>query len=156
MPELRFLDPQPDPDRGCVVQQVKKGRAFYGRLETYPLPWRGAKHLRIYWAVRRPDEVFYELDAWAVDVETITALRAKQTQYIGVDVTNGDRYLTLFENFTDKTLGADVLNYSGRTGAKGKKGALQWYLPRYAFAKALKSEEESAAITAAMLRLKSK
>jgi len=154
MPELKFLPAEPD--RGCVVQQVKKGRAFYGRLETYPFKWTDGKPLKIYWAVRRPDEVYYELDAWAVDVETITALRMRQVQYVGIDVINGDRYLTRLEHFSDKDLGATCLNYTYRTGAKGKKGALQWYLPRYAFAKSLKSVEEAAEITAAMLRLKSR
>jgi hypothetical protein len=117
------------------VQKVKKGHKLYGEVRTYP---SGQK---IYWAKRRPDEIFVKFDAWAVDVETINELSARCVKFIGIEVTNGDRYLTTLANFKDRDLGAVCLNYANHVGtsvyAKGKRGALQWYLPLYAFSKQL-------------------
>lgn len=162
MPKLKFGTPTPDPDRGCVTQTVKRGRAFYGHLDTYPGGFGGSRYLRIYWAVRRPDEIFSKVadGAWAIDVETIKELKVRQVDYIGIEVLNGDRYITTLSNFTDKELGAIVLNYADHVGtapgAKRKKGALQWYLPIYAFAKKLAAAEEAEAVTAAMIMIGAK
>lgn len=148
MAELRVKDYKPAKHGAWHFAQVKKGNRLYGEVRKYP------DGTTIYWAFRKPDEVFSELDAWAVDVETINALRVRKVGYVGILVTNGDIYVTAAENFIDKDLGAKVLNYHNHTGvapgAKGKRGALQWYLPRYAFSKKIAPGDG----TLALMRIK--
>jgi hypothetical protein len=144
MAELKVKEWNDAPCGSFRYAQVKKGHALYGEIRKYRT---GAV---IYFAKRHPDEVFLELDAWAVDCETIRMLKAYRVQFIGILVTNGDLYLTHAESFEDRALGAVVLNYEAHRGtspgAKGKLGARQWYLPRYAFAKRVAPPEGTLAL----------
>jgi len=137
MAELRVKDFKPSSCGKYQVAKVKKGYSTYGELRKYP------DGMSIYWALRKPDEVFVELDAWAVDVETISVMKSRRVTHIGILVTNGDTYLTRIETMTDKDKGAVVLNYSKHTGARGKLGARQWYLPRAMFAQKLAPPEDT-------------
>jgi len=127
MAELRVKDWKPSPCGRFQCAKVKKGHNLYGEIRKYP------NGMIIYWAFRKPDEVFVEIDAWAVDTETISVMKSRRVTHIGILVTNGDQYLTRIETMTDKTKGACVLNYSAHRGARGKFGARQWYLPRSQF-----------------------
>jgi hypothetical protein len=135
MAELKVKDWKPSPCGKYQAAKVKKGYNLYGEIRKYP------NGMTIYWAFRKPDEVFVELDAWAVDTETISVMKSRRVTHIGILVSNGDTYLTRIETMTDKDKGAMVLNYSAHTGARGKLGARQWYLPRSQFVQQLAPPE---------------
>lgn len=105
---------------------VKKGHNRYGELRRYRLTGK-----LIYWAQRKSDEIHQATQSWAIDVETINALKTRKVPVVGVEVDNGDLYVTPIESFrTEKQGGtAIILNYTLRMGAKGKRGALQWFVP---------------------------
>lgn len=43
-----------------------------------------------------------EIAAWAIDEETLTELRLKGVEWVGVEVrNNGDRYITKLSNYMD-------------------------------------------------------
>lgn len=140
MPELRVRDYKPDPLGRWSFATVKKGYSLYGEIRRYP------GGLTVYWAFRKPDEVFVEMDAWAFDTETVAMLKMRKVPLVGVEVSNGDRYLTRVEHIEDKDLGCKVLNYSGHISARGRYGARQWYVPRYLFAKRLAEPEGTIAL----------
>ncbi|MFP3614742.1 hypothetical protein SB778_32170 [Paraburkholderia sp. SIMBA_050] len=135
MAELKVKDWKPSPCGKYQAAKVKKGYNLYGEIRKYP------NGMTIYWAFRKPDEVFVELDAWAVDTETISVMKSRRVTHIGILVSNGDTYLTRLETMTDKDKGAVVLNYSAHRGARGKLGARQWYLPRSRFVQQLAPPE---------------
>ncbi|CAG9229139.1 hypothetical protein [Burkholderia vietnamiensis] len=135
--ETKVKDYVPSPCGTYQAAKVKKGRALFGEIRKYP------NGTTIYWAFRKPDEVFLELDAWAIDTETIRVVKSKGCTHVGVLVTNGDRYLTTIERMTDKNAGAVVLNYSNHVGQRGKVGARQWYLPRSQFIQSLAPAEQT-------------
>jgi hypothetical protein len=135
MAELKIKDWVPSTCGKYQSAKVKKGHSLYGEIRRYP------NGMTIYWAFRKPDEIFVELDAWAVDTETISIMKSRRVTHVGILVTNGDQYLTRIETMTDKSKGAVVLNYSAHRGARGKLGARQWYLPRSAFAHTLAPPE---------------
>jgi len=135
MAELKVKDWKPSPCGKYQAAKVKKGYNLYGEIRKYP------NGMTIYWAFRKPDEVFVELDAWAVDTETISVMKSRRVTHIGILVSNGDTYLTRIETMTDKDKGAVVLNYSAHRGARGKLGARQWYLPRSQFVQQLAPPE---------------
>jgi hypothetical protein len=119
-----------------------------------------------YVALRRPDEMFFTPDdQWAFDIATIDALKLKpKIARIGVEVSNGDRYDTHIKAFIPKKYGglelAVVRNYENHTGvapgAKGKKGALQWYLRTVYFKSVLAPAPAASEIMVASMMLKSK
>jgi hypothetical protein len=137
MAELKVKDWKPSSCGKFQTAQVKKGHNLYGEIRKYP------NGMSIYWAFRKPDEVFVELDAWAVDTETISVMKSRRVTHIGILVSNGDQYLTRIETMTDKDKGAVVLNYSKHKGARGKFGARQWYLPRSQFVQQLAPPEST-------------
>jgi hypothetical protein len=140
MAELKVKEWKPSTCGKYQAAKVKKGHALYGEIRKYP------NGTTIYWAFRKPDEVFVELDAWAVDTETVAVMKSRRVTHIGILVTNGDTYLTRIETMTDKDKGAVVLNYSAHRGARGKLGARQWYLPRSAFVQQLAPPETTIAL----------
>lgn len=112
-----------------TVEHFKKGRRYYGALHVFP------DGRMIYLAHRRIREIYRSgeksiaaaLDkgeaAWAIDHETLTKLRLRGVNFVGVEVKEtGERFVTLLSNFLDKTK-ARTLNYEGRGGA------VQAYLP---------------------------
>lgn len=112
-----------------TIELVKKGRRTYGAIHTVP------SGERAYLAYRKTSEIFRFGEktisdairsgkaAWALDEETLIAMRAKGIRFIGVLVREtGDIYLTKTERFFDRAL-AKVLNYEARGGS------LQKYLP---------------------------
>jgi phosphoglucomutase len=112
-----------------LIQNVKKGKRNYGAV--YELP-SGKK---IYIANRKTGDIFRSGKAsisnairenkacWALDEETILALRSMNVGFIGVTVREtNDFYVTNFKNYLNGDI-AKVLNYEGRGGA------LQRYLP---------------------------
>jgi hypothetical protein len=137
MAELKVKDWKPSPCGRFKFARVKKAYATFGEIRKY------TSGLTIYWAFRKPDEVFAELDAWAIDIETLAVMKSRAVTHIGVLVTNGDTYLTRIETMFDKDRGAVVLNYSKHMGARGKVGARQWYLPRAAFVQTISPPEST-------------
>lgn len=120
-----------------TAQRVVFGRERRGELRRYKTGTRPV----VYFAHRRPDEVFRADTSWAIDVSTVTWLRMWGTTHIGVLVTDGTKMLLPVRYFdTSKPLerGIHILDYSTKTGkapgAAGKKGALQFYVPETAWA----------------------
>lgn len=109
---------------------VKRDRKFYGEIRSY----RGGR-LNIYWAHRRTDEYFRVDESWAIDVDTVTTVKAYGVTHIGVLVEDGTRLLAPIAIFgpAGKAQGVTCRNYSKHVGAKGKLGALQWYVPERLF-----------------------
>jgi len=107
------------------LRRVTKNRKLFGEIRYYP---NGDK---IYWAIRKPEEIFLELNAWAIDRETIAVLKCYAIKKIGVAVSNGDRYLTGIEKFSECPPDGESVprDYSKHIGRSGKFGAAQWYLP---------------------------
>lgn len=112
-----------------TIELIKKGRRTYGAIHTVPCGER------IYLAYRRHSDIFRFGEksisdairsgkaAWAIDEETLIAMRARGIRFIGVMVRDtGDVYLTRIEHFFNRAM-ARVLNYETRGGA------LQKYLP---------------------------
>jgi hypothetical protein len=133
MPYIKALDhriqdawqPAKLPEQPFPWRKVYKRKQLYGWLRLHP-------HGQIvYWAKRRVGESVYTKDAWAIDASTVAALAMFKVGFIGIEVEDGSRYLTQYENFKLKTAGgkADRWDYSKRIGmapgAKGKLGADQ-------------------------------
>ena len=108
-----------------TFRRVTKRRKLYGEIRYYP---DGSK---IYWAIRKPEEIFLELNAWALDRETISVLKCYGIKTVGVAVSNGDRYTTTIEKFSETPPYGEAVprDYSRHVGRQGKFGAAQWYLP---------------------------
>lgn len=116
-----------------TVRRVVFGRDRRGELRKYKAKV-GGKPLIVYFADRRPDELFRADTSWAIDVSTVTWLKMWGCTHIGVSVTDGTKMLLPAQTFSLKPLppGIEIRNYSTRTGAapgaKGKVGALQFYV----------------------------
>jgi hypothetical protein len=130
MADTKIGEAKPDPSGLWTSRVVRRDRKFYGEIRSYK-----RVKLAVYWAHRRTDEEFRELEAWAVDVDTIAALKSYAVTHVGILVEDGRRYLAPISLFgpAGKDVGVQVLDYSkakGRApGAKGKFGALQYYVP---------------------------
>ena len=69
--KFRILDKwQRRPGDNFEYRKVRKGWDTIGEIRKYP-----SGHI-IYWAKRKPDDIFTKTNAWAFDVETIVALKA--------------------------------------------------------------------------------
>jgi hypothetical protein len=94
MPEHKL---SPKESRGGFhAQTLKCGRRRYGELRHYTDRESG-QPFRIYWALRKPEEFFFTLGAWAFDVATIQFLRAVRPNFIGVEVKDGRKFLMRFD-----------------------------------------------------------
>jgi hypothetical protein len=131
---------------GYTYKRVRFKRKNYGEIRTYD---RDGKKLNIYWAKRKTDEKFHADESWAVDVDTVAALRPYNIAFIGILVEDGTKLLapaSLFSHSPEsKDKGVVIRNYSKHIGAKGKLGALQYYVPERLFAIAKPPEEERVA-----------
>jgi hypothetical protein len=138
MPETRVADPKPHPSGLGTMRKVTRRRCNYGFIMNY-----GVGSTRpgtvVYWARRRTDEFFHKDGSWAVDVDTIAAVKPYGVKFIGIEVEDGTRLLAPIDIFgpKGKDLGVYVLNYSQRVGPSGKTGALQFYVPERLWAKKL-------------------
>jgi len=139
MATTKVGEPKIVPGASWMSRRVTRDRKFYGELRSYK---RGIlasdKPLVVYWAVRRTDEFFHADQSWAVDVDTVNAIKAYGAQFIGIEVEDGTKLLApigLFSHTPEaKAAGVVVRNYAAHKGAKGKLGALQYYVPEKLFA----------------------
>lgn len=131
MAETKVGEPKPDPSGLWTSRTVKRNRCFYGEIRSYK-----RRRINVYWAHRRTDEFFFADQSWAVDVDTINAIKAFGVSHVGILVEDGTKLLARIELFgpLGKEKGVQVRNYSNHKGAKGKLGALQYYVPEALFA----------------------
>lgn len=133
MATTRIGEPKPDPMGMWTSRRVTRDRKFYGWIRSY----KGGR-LNVYWAQRRTDEFFFADQTWAVDVDTVNELRKYAVTHIGIEVEDGTKLLapiTLFSTSEDsKAKGVVIRNYEKHKGAKGRLGALQFYVPEKLFA----------------------
>lgn len=102
---------------------VKRRRRKYGEFRKY-----GDGSI-VYWAFRKANEAVYRENAWAIDVTTLLLLRSVGKPDIGIEVDNGDTWLTSFETFDANKIRWDYSKHVGTLyGSKGKFGAVQWML----------------------------
>lgn len=134
---------KPHPSGLWATRAVKRQRKFYGEIRSYK-----RVKMSVYFAHRRTDEEFRELEAWAFDVETISAIKCYGVTHVGVLVEDGRRYLLPIELVgpAGKDMGVVVLDYSKTVGtaprAKGKLGARQYYVPMRLFVSVIPPIEE--------------
>ncbi|MBA8881782.1 hypothetical protein [Phyllobacterium myrsinacearum] len=118
-------------------EKVKKGRRTYGAIYTRP------DGSRFYLAWRRKGGLFRDGELtdsaafrekkamWALDFETITMLRLKGIEHVGIlDHTSGDIWITRLWYYLNKCC-APPRNYTARGGSD------QRFLPTYYFKRRL-------------------
>lgn len=102
---------------------VKRRRRKYGEFRRYD------DGSITYWAFRKANESVYRENAWALDVATFSLIRMFGKPDIGIEVDNGDTWLTTFEVFDANKTRWDYSGHIGTLyGSKGKFGAVQWML----------------------------
>lgn len=106
----------------CPLKDVRYRRKKVGEIR------RHAPDKIIFWSKRDPDDVHYKLDAWGVASETLELLRMVGVKFIGIECTNGDRYIGRVSDFTNPEKGATRVEYQNRGGA-----TVTWFLPRSRF-----------------------
>lgn len=122
--------------RKYEVRLVKKGRRTYGGIVKL------VDGRQCYLAFRNLSEIYRSgektisaaIDAgtacWALDVDTLTQMRALSINLVGVLVRDtGDIYLTRLEHFQDFSK-AKVLNFDRRGGSLQRYLPLQWFMMR--------------------------
>jgi hypothetical protein len=144
-----------------TVRQVIYGpHERRGELRKYKVT-RGGRPLVVYFAHRRPDELFRADTSWAIDISTVTWLKMYGVTHIGVLVTDGTAMLLEAVVFDNKVLreklGIEVRNYGMKPGtapgAKGKPGALQYYVPEKSWSMRRPTIEEKTETLAEAMRI---
>jgi len=141
-----------------TARKVVFGRDRRGELRKYKTKL-GGRPLIVYFAERRPDELFRADTSWAIDVSTVTWLKMWGVTHIGVAVTDGTKMLLPASIFDARPLldGVQIRNYSTRTGtapgAKGKPGALQFYVEERVWSLHRPPVEERAETLAEAMRI---
>lgn len=120
--------------RKYKVEKVKKGRRLYGEIRTFPDGrscfiafrkhadiWRGAQHKTISEAMRAG------VAAWGFYDDTITMLRRREIEVIGVKVKEtGDLYLTRMDVLMDK----GTVRFNERSNTLQRFLPLRWFVVR--------------------------
>lgn len=116
-------DPKPSADGKCSVRVVKRNRRRYGEIRCYR---NGATRLNVYWLPRRTDDYQRTTEAWAVDVESVEAVRPYGVTHVGLEVEDGTRLLTAIGvfGFAGKEQGVIVKKHR-----VGNRGEHRWHVP---------------------------
>jgi hypothetical protein len=117
----------PSKEATYAMQEVRKGKRLYGwicRFEDGRVAYMARrKHSEVYRGGHSTisDAIRAGVAAWALDDETLLAMRAKGIPYVGVMVEDtGDRYITRIAKFFEKDPARKVWkfhDYSTRGGS---------------------------------------
>lgn len=140
------------------VRTVKRGGRLYGHIEA-PVVKPGEKLEATYWAKRDDTQRFFKDNSWAIDKVTVAALPMYGVKRVGIRLDDGTLYVTPIDTFGPVGIAKGVVmrNYEGHVGtapgAKGKSGALQWYVPAELWEVTLPSLEERSATALKKMRV---
>lgn len=79
------------------------GRIYHFANRDIYLAYQKLEHIARYGEKCSSDAIRKEMAAWSIDEETLTEVRLKGIEWVGIEVkNNGDRYITRLSNFMDR------------------------------------------------------
>ena len=95
--EFKTLPPKHLKGDTFITEKVKKGHVLFGEIRKSTI-----NNSRVFWLLKKPDDIYLPENAWAYDSGLLTFLKSKKIDLIGVLVSNGDKYLTRMALFDDE------------------------------------------------------